>query len=99
MDAYVELVHLGRFEPGANQDVPRTRAEAIVGAIWERAATTILAGRFDDLPLAVPEMSYMMFQPYLGMEAAEDELRRGPEEIARYRSRELGAGSPLVSEP
>ena len=70
MDAYIELVHLGRFEAEGREEVPRARAEGIVGAIWERAATTIMAGRFDDLPLAVPELSYMMFQPYLGMEAA-----------------------------
>jgi len=98
MDAYIELVHLGRFEAEGREDVPRARAEGVVGAIWERAATMIMAGRFDDLPEAVPDMSYMMFQPYLGMEAAEEELRRGPEEIEQYRRGEVEAGSPLAGE-
>lgn len=89
MDAYVELVHLGRFEREEVADMPRARAEAIVGAIWERVAGTVKAGAVEQLPAQVPKMMFLAVMPYFGAEAAEEELRRGPEDIARYERGEL----------
>jgi AcrR family transcriptional regulator len=86
INAYIELVHLGRHERPEAAHVPRASAEAVIGAIWERAGAEVNAGRFDRLPAQVPQMMYVMVAPYLGTEAAEEELRRGPEDIAAYEA-------------
>ena len=77
MDAYVELVHLGRLEREQAAALPRERAEGIVGAIWERVATNVGAGDFAALTDEVPRLMYLMVLPYFGLEAAQEELRRG----------------------
>jgi AcrR family transcriptional regulator len=89
MNSYAELVHLGRLEREQAAEVPRERAEGIVGAIWERIAQTVMADRFDDFPAATVELMYVTVLPYLGAEAAREELRRGPADIARYERGEL----------
>jgi AcrR family transcriptional regulator len=89
MDAYAELVHSGRHERPQAADASRHLAEGIVGAIWERIASTVVADRFQDFPELIPEMMYMVAMPYLGPEAAQEELRRGPADIAHYRRGEL----------
>jgi AcrR family transcriptional regulator len=89
MNSYTELVHLGRFERDEAADVPRERAEGIVGAIWERIATYVMAGKFEEFPEAMVQMLYLTVFPYLGAAAAQEELRRGPEDIARYERGEL----------
>lgn len=88
MDAYVELVHLGRLEREKAAELPRERAEGIVGAIWERVATNVGAGDFEVLSAEVPRLMYLMVLPYLGPEAAQEELRRGPDDIACYEQGE-----------
>jgi len=85
MDEYVEILHRGRFERPEAADVPRFRAEAIVGAVWETLASRVTAGAFHELPHGVPQLLYLAVLPYLGPEAAEEELRRGREDLERYR--------------
>ena len=65
------------------------RAAGIVGAIWERIATFVLADEFDSFPEQVPELMYLSVFPYLGGKTAREELQRGPEDIARYRRGEI----------
>jgi AcrR family transcriptional regulator len=89
MERYIDLVHLGAGERPDAAGVPRTRAEAVIGAIWERVAVTVKAGRFEQLPEQVPQMMYVLVLPYLGAAAAQQELRRGPVDIARYERGEL----------
>jgi AcrR family transcriptional regulator len=89
MNGYVELMHLGRLERPEAADTPRARGEAIVGAIWERMAAIVKADAFADLPKEMPQLLYVTVLPYLGLEVAQEELRRGPEDIARYQCREL----------
>jgi AcrR family transcriptional regulator len=89
MDGWAELIHLGRFESRQAAGVPRAQAEAIVGAIWERQVKTIREDAFDRLPQLIPEAMYFTVLPYLGAEAAEEELRRGPADIERYNRGEL----------
>ncbi len=89
MSSYAELVHLGRLEREEVADLPRERAEGIVGAIWERIATYVLADEFDAFPAQVPQLMYLMVLPYLGPEAAREELRRGPADIASFEHGEL----------
>lgn len=89
MDAYTELIHLGRQEREQAAEVPRAVAEGIVGAIWEWVATSVKEDAFDVMPTQVPKMMYLTVLPYLGPEAAREELRRGPADLARYERGEL----------
>lgn len=89
MRGYAEMIHLGRFERPQAADLPSDTADAIVGAIWEAIATRINADAFDELPSAVPQMMYVAVLPYLGPAAAQRELRRAPQDIARYERSEL----------
>ena len=89
MHGFAELVYLGRLEREENGEVARDTAEAIVGAIWEGIATPITAGTFEEILGGVPQILYLLSLNYLGPEAAEEELRRGPQDIARYERGEL----------
>lgn len=89
VNRFIELVHLGRYECTGAAAIPRTHAEAILGAIWMRVAAMVKAGAFAELPEQVPQLMYLNVMPYLGPEAAEEELRRGPADIASYMRGEL----------
>jgi AcrR family transcriptional regulator len=89
MGGYVELVHLGRHEAGRSADVPKAKAEAAVGAIWERVARHISAGTLDSLVDDIPGLLYLAYLPYLGPKVAREELRRGEQDVARFRRGEL----------
>lgn len=89
ISVYSDLIHRGRLERPQAAEVPRERAEAIIGAIWERLANAAGAGELELLPRVVPEMMYVVVFPYLDTAAAREELRRGPDDIARYRRGEL----------
>ncbi|HEY7256490.1 MAG TPA: hypothetical protein VH476_07370 [Solirubrobacterales bacterium] len=85
LGAYVELVHLGREEVGSKPGVRREQAEAVVGAIWDRAGRTIKAGDHGAIVDDVPELLYLIFLPYLGPAAAQDELIRGRSDLERFK--------------
>lgn len=89
MAGYVELIHLGRHESERGAAVPKAQAEAVVGAIWERVAKHITAGRLDSLPDDVPGLLYLAYLPYLGPETAREELRRAELEVERFRHGEI----------
>jgi hypothetical protein len=89
MDDYTDRVHLGRFERPEAADVPRAQAEAIMGALWEGAVAAARADNLDYLPQAMPQAMYLTVMPYLGVQAAGEELARGPDDIARYQRGEI----------
>jgi AcrR family transcriptional regulator len=85
LGAYVELVHLGRQEAGSRPGVRREQAEAVVGAIWDRAGRIIKAGDDEAFIDEAPELLYLIFLPYLGSAVAQEELRRGREDLERFK--------------
>jgi hypothetical protein len=85
MDAYAELIHRGCHERPEAAAVSRAWAEGIAGATWQRIAVTVTSDRFEELPHQTPQLMYLTVFPYLGAVAAREELRRGPDDIARYR--------------
>jgi AcrR family transcriptional regulator len=85
LGAYVELVHLGREERGSKPGVRREQAEGVVGAIWDRAGRIIKAESDEAVVEDVPELLYLIFLPYLGPEVAQEELRRGREDLERFK--------------
>src|SRR3954447_5320559 len=89
MAGYVELVQLGRHETDRGAEVPKAQAEAVVGAIWERAGRRITDGRLDALVEDIPGLLFLAYLPYLGPELAREELERGEQDIARFRRGEI----------
>jgi AcrR family transcriptional regulator len=84
MESYIGMIDKGNIERRRGEPVPRAQAEGIMGGIWDGAALATKSGAFDDLPAAIPQAMYVTVYPYLGIEAAEEELDRGPADIARY---------------
>lgn len=89
MQRCADLIHRGRLEREQAADIPRAQAEALVGAFWEGVAAYLKAGTLDALPEGVPQMLYLTMLTYLGPEVAEEELQRGPDDLARFRRGEL----------
>ena len=85
LSGYVELVHFGRHEHPRGAQVPRAQAEAIVGAVWDRAGRAVAAGDLEAVIDDVPEFLYLTYIPYLGRDIAVAELRRAQEEVSRLR--------------
>jgi hypothetical protein len=80
LEAIFELLDEGRSEPGALA-TSRATAESIAGSIWNQIATAVN----NDEPMAervVPYMMYAVVMPYLGIEAAEEELEIDPPPLA-----------------
>ena len=67
----------------------RSEYEAIVGAIYGAAVAGMQGGGVEKLPELVPQLLYIAVLPYLGAEAAEEELRRGPDDLVLYRRGDL----------
>ena len=84
MEAFVDLIDEGRTELADPESVSRSKAEGVMGAIYEGAVAGMREGGVDALPELVPQLMYIAVLSYSGVEAAEAELRRGPEDIARY---------------
>ena len=76
---------LGRQEAGSRPSVRREQAEAVVGAMWERAGRIIKAGDDEAFVDEVPELLYLIFLPYLGPIVAQEEMRRGREELELFK--------------
>jgi AcrR family transcriptional regulator len=89
MNAFIDLVDSARRELPDPESVPRSEAEAIVGAIYQAAVGGMQGGGVEKLPELVPQLLYIAVLPYKGSEAAEEELRRGPDDLVLYRRGDL----------
>jgi len=89
MREYAELIDQGNGDRPDRDRVPLAHAEAIIGAIWEATVTRSLHDELHTLPEAIPEAMFLTVFPYLGAEAAQDELQRGPADLERYRRGEI----------
>jgi len=90
MSRMVDNFHLGRFERDNGDLIPRAAAEALVGAVWNGIAQNIQPPvDYDALRGGSPQILYLTMMAYVGEEAAQEELRRGPEDLERYERGEL----------
>ena len=78
MEALFEFIALGRKELDDPESLTRATAEAVGGAIFSRIRSEIEADETDTLPALLPKMMYMAVLPYLGPEAAAEELKTAP---------------------
>ena len=72
-----DLLDSGRDERGRT-DISRATAEAVGGTIFFRMNAAFEQGSMEAVRAKMPEMMYMAVLPYLGAEAAEDELHAAP---------------------
>jgi len=72
------LIDQGRNEmPDPGSLTPFT-AEAIGSSIYQRMQSALVNDRLEEFETSVPEMMYLVVLPYLGPEAAEEELALPP---------------------
>ena len=82
MRVVASLVDAGRQEMEDPETVSRTTAEALTGAAYGQIYAKIVRGAPQELPALVPQLVATLVMPYLGLEAAAEELRRGEERPA-----------------
>jgi AcrR family transcriptional regulator len=85
----IEMVDEARFELDRPDSIPSSEAEAVAGAIYEAMLGAVSSGDLERLPELVPQLMYIAVLPYQGAEAAQEELRRAPADLARFRSGDL----------
>lgn len=78
MQVLFALIDQGREEPEASATISRFTAEAIGSAIYQKIQTVIENDELDDFGTILRELMYMVVLPYLGEEAAREELEMPP---------------------
>jgi len=85
MRVIASLIDAGRKEMADPDAVPHTTAEALAGSAYGQIYSRVVRGDIDQLPELVPQLLSAAVMPYLGVEAALEELNRGSEAPDRYR--------------
>ena len=75
MERLSAMIDCGREEMGG-RDLPSVVADGVAGGIWQCVHHAIRTGRTAELPADLPQLMYFVVLPYLGLEAAQEELRR-----------------------
>ena len=79
------LIDAGRKEMDDPESVPHTTAEALAGSAYGQLYAQVVRGDIDDLHTIVPQLMSAAVMPYLGMEAALEELNNDSRPPDRYR--------------
>jgi AcrR family transcriptional regulator len=74
--AFVELIDLGRRELDDPESLSRATAEGIAGAVNEKVSLALIRGADEEMAQLVPQLMFMVAQPYLGLDVALEELNR-----------------------
>jgi AcrR family transcriptional regulator len=85
MRVIASLIDAGRKEMEDPEAVPRTTAEALAGSAYGQIYAKVVRGSTEDLPGLIPQLMSAAVMPYLGVEAALEELDRGSNPPDRYR--------------
>jgi AcrR family transcriptional regulator len=70
-----DLIDRGRGERRLPGEISRATAEAVGGTIFNQMFAAYEEGSIEAVRAKIPEMMYMAVRPYLGEEAAAEELR------------------------
>jgi AcrR family transcriptional regulator len=76
MRVIASLIDAGRQEMDDPEAVPHTTAEALAGSAYGQIYSRVVRGDVEELPDLVPQLMSAAVMPYLGIEAAMDELGR-----------------------
>jgi AcrR family transcriptional regulator len=92
MRVIASLIDAGRREMDDPESVPHTTAEALAGSAYGQLFSRVVRGETEQLPGLVPQLMSAVVMPYLGVEAALEELSRKSNFPDRYRR-------PVASDP
>ncbi len=95
MRVIASLIDAGRKEMEDPESVPHTTAEALAGSAYGQVYAKVVRGDTDDLPDLVPQLMSAAVMPYLGVEAALEELDRSSNSPDQYRRRVAFANSSV----
>jgi AcrR family transcriptional regulator len=76
MRVIASLIDAGRQEMDDPEAVPHTTAEALAGSAYGQIYSRVVRGAVEELPELVPQLMSAAVMPYLGIEAAMNELSR-----------------------
>ncbi|MGC1166788.1 MAG: TetR/AcrR family transcriptional regulator [Solirubrobacterales bacterium] len=85
MRVIASLIDAGRKEMDDPESVPHTTAEALAGSAYGQVYAKVVRGDTDELPKLIPQLMSAAVMPYLGVEAALEELNRSSNSSDRYR--------------
>ncbi len=85
MRVIASLIDAGRKEMEDPESVPHTTAEALAGSAYGQVYAKVVRGDTDELPKLIPQLMSAAVMPYLGVEAALEELSHGSNPPDRYR--------------
>jgi AcrR family transcriptional regulator len=77
IQAFAEMIDLGRQEMADPESLTRATAEGLAGAVHEQLIQYVSRGEPEVMQTMVGPVMYMVVRPYLGDEVALEELRRG----------------------
>jgi AcrR family transcriptional regulator len=73
---FTPFLEEGRTYSGQGDELPPDTARFAIGGATSMIFDEIRAGRGPELPRLLPDLVFAVLMPYLGPEAAEDEMRR-----------------------
>jgi AcrR family transcriptional regulator len=76
LDRFVPFLEQGRTSSPQGEQLPEQTARFAIGAVTTMVFDEIRAGRCDELEALLPDLVFTMTMPYLGVEAAEAQMRR-----------------------
>jgi AcrR family transcriptional regulator len=85
MRVIASLIDAGRKEMDDPESVPHTTAEALAGSAYGQVYAKVVRGDADELPKLIPQLMSAAVMPYLGVEAALEELDGNWNRFDRYR--------------
>jgi AcrR family transcriptional regulator len=85
MRVLTSLIDAGRKEMDDPESVPHTTAEALAGSAYGQLYAKVVRGDTDDLHSLVPQLMSAAVMPYLGVEAALEELSNNSRPPDQYR--------------
>ncbi len=85
MRVLASLIDAGRREMDDPESVPHTTAEALAGSAYGQLYAKVVRGDTDNLQSLVPQLMSAAVMPYLGVEAALEELSYSSNLPDRYR--------------
>lgn len=76
VNTVIDLIDLGRQELDDPDSLTRATAEGIGGAVYEQVTMELARGGVEDYSRLLPNLMFLIVRPYLGIEAASEELAR-----------------------
>lgn len=76
LERFVPFLEEGRDHSGQGAELPPDTAQLAIGGATAMIFDEVRAGRGPELPAILPALAFAVLMPYLGAEAAEEEMER-----------------------